>query len=325
MTPFGLTSDGRQVQSVTIGTGDLTVTLITWGAVVQDVRLAGVPYSLTQGSDQIADYEGTMRYHGSLIGPVVNRITDGFAMIGGVRHQFEQNLRGRHLIHGGTVGTHLKLWTLADHGPDHATLTIALPDGEGGFPGNRQVTARFEVTGPTLRLTVTGSTDAETIMNFANHSYWNLDGTPSWSGHRLRVAADRMLPSDADFKPTGEVFAVAGTPFDFQSGRVIAMGDPLLDNCYCLSDTRQPLREVLWLTGQSGVTMTIATTETGIHLYDGRDAIRPGHGPHEGLAFEPESWPDATTHAGFPSIELSPGQTYKQTSTWAFDRGTKEP
>lgn len=321
MTEFGTTADGRKVHAVTIGAGDLSVTLISWGAVLQDVRLGGVPYNLTQGSDKIADYEGAMRYHGSLIGPVVNRITGGFAVIDGVRHEFEKNLSGRHLIHNGTVGTHLKHWDLQDHGAAHATFGIRLPDGEGGFPGNRDVLARFEVMAPaTLRLTVTGSTDALTIMNFANHSYWNLDGTPVWDGHQIRVAADRILPADADFKPTGEIRPVAGTEFDFRQGRTIAVGDPALDNCFCLSDTRQPLRDVLWLTGQSGVTMTIATTETGIHLYDGRDAIRPGHGPHEGLAFEPESWPDATTHGDFPSIALAPGQVYEQISEWTFGK-----
>ena len=321
MTPFGTTADGREVHSVTLRAGDLRVTLITWGAVLQDVRLADVPYSLTQGSDNIADYEGAMRYHGSLIGPVVNRITDGYAMIGGQRCEFEKNLKDQHLIHCGAVGTHLKVWEVQDHGPTHVTFSVQLPDGEGGFPGNRQVTARFDIAAPaTLRLTMTGTTDADTIMNFANHSYWNLDGSEIWDGHHIRVAADRMLPADADYIPTGQIMPVAGTAFDLRQGRAIAVGDPLLDNCFCVSDTRQPLRDVLWLTGKSGVRMTIATTEAGIHLYDGRDAIRPGHGPHEGLAFEPESWPDATTHAGFPSIAVVPGQTYSQVSEWRFER-----
>lgn len=319
MQEFGIAADGRKVGAVTLTAGDLSVTLLTWGAVLQDVRLAGVPFSLTQGSDQIADYEGAMRYHGSLIGPVVNRITGGFADIGGQRYEFEKNLNGRHLIHNGAAGTHLKHWDLRDHSATHATFAIHLPDGEGGFPGNRDVQARFEVTAPaTLRLIVTGTTDALTILNFANHSYWNLDGTEQWDGHRLRVDADRMLPSDTDFIPTGDIRPVAGTEFDFRQGRVINVGDPLLDNCFCVSDSRQSLRDVLWLTGKSGVQMTIATTEPGIHLYDGRHAIRPGHGPHEGLAFEPESWPDATTHAGFPSIELAPGQVYEQISAWKF-------
>jgi len=78
------------------------------------------------------------------------------------------------------------------------------------------------------------------------------------------------------------------------------------------------LRDVLWLTGQSGVTMTSATTAPGIQVYDGRHAIRPGHGAWESLAFEPESWPDSLAHPAFPSILLEPGETYRQHSEWRF-------
>jgi aldose 1-epimerase len=77
---------------------------------------------------------------------------------------------------------------------------------------------------------------------------------------------------------------------------------------------------VLWLTGTSGLTMTIATTEPGIQVYDGRAAMRPGHGPYEGLAIEAQNWPDAPNHPGFPSIELKPGETYRQVTEWRFTK-----
>ena len=43
---FGTTSDGREVQKITLACGNLTVCLLTWGAVLQSVRLAGVVYAL---------------------------------------------------------------------------------------------------------------------------------------------------------------------------------------------------------------------------------------------------------------------------------------
>ena len=55
---FGTTAAGRDVQKITLRAGDLTASVLTWGAVLQSVRLAGVAYDLTQGSDQLADYEG---------------------------------------------------------------------------------------------------------------------------------------------------------------------------------------------------------------------------------------------------------------------------
>ena len=75
MELFGTTSKGEDVHQITLAAGDLTVKLLTWGAVVQDVRLARVSYGLTLGSDTLSDYETTMRHHGSLIGPVANRIS----------------------------------------------------------------------------------------------------------------------------------------------------------------------------------------------------------------------------------------------------------
>ncbi len=316
---FGTLADGRAVQAITLRTDDLTATILTWGAVLQDVRLAGVSHGLTLGSDALADYLGQMRHHGSLIGPVVNRLTGAKAPIAGKVHVFEANQDGLHCLHAGASGTHLKLWDLGTADDAHVTLSLTLPDGDGGFPGNRTVTARFTVAPPaTLRMDVTVTTDAPTLINFANHSYWNLDGGPDWSGHRVQVAADHYLPTTPDFTPTGAIVPVDGLPVDFRTSRAIAPGQPDLDNCFCLSTTPQPLRDVLWLTGRSGVTLTLATTETSVQLYDGRNAIRPGHAAYEGIAIEAQGWPDAPNHPRFPGIELGAADTYRQTTEWRF-------
>ena len=319
MTPFGITATGETVHRLTLTAGDLTVALLTWGAVLQSVRLDGIGHDLTLGSENLADYEGAMRHHGSLIGPVVNRFTGATAPIAGEVHRFEANQDNRITLHSGSAGTHLKVWRVEDHGPAHATLALDLPHGEGGFPGNRRVNARFEVTIPaTLTMTVRATTDRPTLLNFANHAYWNLDGSAFWSGHRLWIAADRYLPTTPDFTPTGEIVKVAGTAMDFRQEREIAVGAPLFDNCFCLGDRRGPLRDALRLTGQNGLTMTVATTEPGIQVYDGRDARRPGKGAHEGLAIEAQGWPDAPNHEGFPSIEVPTGAPYEQTTRWTF-------
>lgn len=322
VSQFGMTADGRRVDRVVITAGDLTVSLLTWGAIVQGVWLKGTDRSLTLGSETFADYLGQMRHHGVLIAPVVNRFTGATARIGGVEHHFAANQDGKHTLHSGPTSAHLQLWQLKEVAADRAVLEIDLPDGLGGFPGNRHVRAEFSVAAPaSLRMKVTADTDKLTLFNAANHSYWNLDGTSTWAGHSLQIAADQMLPTTADFNPTGEVRPVTGTEFDFRQMRQIAPGAPLLDNSFCLGTTRVPLRDVLWLKGQTGTAMTVATTEPGIQLYDGRNAIRPGHGAHEGVAIEAQNWPDAPNHAGFPSIELKPGEVYQQITEWRFQTG----
>ena len=93
-----------------------------------------------------------------------------------------------------------------------------------------------------------------------------------------------------------------------------------MDENVCLSDGPAPLRDVLWLTGQSGVAMTLATDQPGLQLFDGRWVVRPGRGTYEGLAFEAQFWPDAPTHAAFPLIRVTEEQPYRQFTTYTFAR-----
>ncbi len=316
---FGTTAQGQEVRRITLRAGDLTASVLTWGAVLQSVRLNGVAHDLTLGSDDLADYEGDMRHHGSIIAPVVNRLSAAQATIAGRQHRFEANQDGRICLHSGAAGTHLKVWDLVSATLSEAVLALDLPDGEGGFPGNRRIEARFTLVAPAhLRLSITTTTDAPTILNAANHSYWNLDGSATWSGHILQVAADHYLPADADFVATGEIRAVSGS-HDLRQPRAVSPHTPDLDTCFCLGRDRVALRDVLRLQGVSGLAMVVATTEPGVQLYDGRNAIRPGHEAYEGLAIEAQAWPDAPNKPHFPPIDLTPGAVLTQITEWRFE------
>ncbi|WP_431298296.1 aldose epimerase family protein [Tabrizicola sp. BL-A-41-H6] len=311
---IGTTSAGLPIDRIILAAGDLKASILTLGAALQGVWLAGVAHSLTIGSEDAALYETTMRHHGTLIGPVANRITGSAASIGGVLHQFVPEAGSAMILHSGPAGTQRKVWAVIDRSDAHVTLGLTLPDGEGGFPGNRLVRATYSVVAPaTLRLEIAVTTDRATLVNFANHSYWNLDGSASWAGHRLRIAAEHYLPTTEAVTPTGEIAAVAGTAFDFREERVAEPGAPPLDTNFCLANARRALTEALVLTGKSGVRMTVATTEPGVQLYDGRSAYR-------GLAIEPQLWPDAPGRAGFPPIDLAPGEVYAPVTEWRFDR-----
>ncbi len=311
MTPFGTLQTGQQVHAVTLSGHGLTATILNYGAILQDVRLDGIEHSLTLGSDTLADYETTMALHGAIAGPVANRITGARAIIDGIEHMFSPNLDRRHTLHGGRRATHNRLWDIADHGSTHATLTTTLMDGESGFPANRHMTAHFEITpGPALTLTITTTTDGPTLVNATNHSYWCLDGSGQMSDHTLHITASRYLPTDANSFPTGDIADAADTPFDFTTPKPLTLGDTPFDNTYCLSDTRGPLTDCLTLACRN-VTMTVATTETGIHIYD--------NAPHyAGLAIEAQGWPDAPHNPNFPSILATPNAPTVQKTQWKF-------
>ncbi len=324
---FGMTADGSEVQRIRLNAGELTVVVLTWGAVLHDVRLAGAPYSLTLGTDVMAGYEARMVHFGSVVGPVANRIGGASAVIGGKRCDFEVNEAVGKTLHGGNNGTQRRVWAIAAASRSSVTLALDLADGDGGFPGNRHLTARFDLAAPgSLTMTLEARTDAETIVNLANHSYWNLDGSATYAGHRFRVAADSYTPCDAQNLPTGEIAPVTGT-FDLRKGRVLD-GAEVYDTNFCLAPAPRPLSFAAELTGKSGVRMVLETTEPGLQVYDGRGidtAPYPGHAgvpyaPHAGLALEAQRWPDATNHAHFPSILLSPGGHYQQVTRFTFDR-----
>jgi len=302
---FGIASTGDAVEAVTLTAGELSVTILTWGAIVQDVI----------GSNDIADYEGDMMHHGSLIGPIVNRISTGRVRIDGMMYELERNQDGRIHLHSGKQATHRRLWTLEEVTGSKAVLSCSMRDGECGLPGNRTITARYEVLVPaTLQLTINGTTDAKTMMNFANHSYWNLDGSDSYDGHRLQVHADRYLPGTVDSYPTGEIADVTGTEMDFRMARKISANVPPLDNNFCLSDRVRPVTDALTLTGAKGVSLKVATDQTGIQVFDNRP-------DYAGLAIEAQSWPDAPNNRDFPSILVTPETPYHQSTRYTFRNG----
>lgn len=320
ITSFGTTAGGEAVQAIRISAGALTAKLLTLGATLHSLHLEGISQSLTLGSDQVADYAGKMRYFGALVGPVANRIGQASAPLNGQNLQFAANENGN-LLHGGAIGLHHKIWTIAETTADCVSLTLTLPDGEFGWPGTRHIRATFSILPPaTLRLALTATTDAPGLMNIANHSYWNLDGSDHWQGHHLQIAADHTLPVDAALIPTGAIAPVTGTPFDFRNGRTLMPGQPPLDTNFCLSATKTKLRGVASLTGASGVCMTLATTEPGLQIYDAARTARPGRFPYEGIAIEAQGWPDAPNHANFPSVQITPDQPYAQTTEWRFTK-----
>jgi len=311
----------------TIAGHGLTATFTEWGAALVDLRLDGVDHPLVLGLDDLADYAaGHSNYMGATAGRFANRIGDARFTLDGVEHRLNPNFREAHTLHGGAAGIGKRVWNVVAQTDDAITFGIHLNDGEMGFPGAMDITAMFTCRpGACLRVDYTATCDAPTPCNLAHHSYWNLSGSDDIADHYLTVRADRYLPVDDDLIPTG-IADVAGTDFDFRAGRNLP-GDDLLDHNLCLSDKQVALRDVAVLHAP-GLSMTIATTEPGLQVYDGallRTPV-PGIGgrtyrAHAGVALEPQNWPDAVNHDDFPDCILRPGETYSQTSTFTFAKG----
>lgn len=290
-----------------IGTGALQAEFLAYGATLHQVRLAG--RELVAGLSDLAAYRAGRGYHGAVVGPVANRISGAQAMIGDQLWRFDPN-EGTTLLHGGAIGLHGRDWAVADQGPEHVSFALDLGHCEGGFPGERRIEARYRVDELTLRLDLVATTDRPTLMNLASHVYWNLTGRANLDGHRLRVAADRFVPVDARLCPTGAPVAVTDK-MDLRAGRALD-GGPRYDHNFCLSDAREALRPVAWLSAPDAPAMELATTEPGLQVYDGGPSMF-------GLALEPQCWPDAPNQPGYFPVLLSPEDgPLVQSTEWRF-------
>ena len=330
---FGTTAAGDEIRRFTIRGGGLTANIIEWGAIVQDLRLAGHDAPLVLGYDTFAPYERNPGHFGEVVGRYANRIRDGRVIIGGKRYQLDRNFIGKHTLHGGTDTFGRRPWTVALHGRDFVTLELHDPDGSMGFPGALDVklTYRLKIPG-TLAMEITATCDEPTLCNLAQHSYFNLDdgGAGSALDHRLTINAGAYTPVDDELIPTGVVQPVDGTPFDFRMARPLRMEEGGrqvgYDHNFCLASCRGPLRQAAWVQGaRSGVEMEIWSTEPGVQLYAGENIAPagPGHGglayePHSGFALETQVWPDSPNRPYFPQATLLPGEAYHHVTEYRF-------
>jgi aldose 1-epimerase len=324
---FGHLPDGQIVERVHLHSEELRANVLTYGAIVQDLRLNGVSFPLVLGADSLAPYLEPMQYFGAMVGRYANRIAHGRFSLHGQTFSLSQNFRQRHCLHGGVKGSGDRLWTLAEQTADSVTLVLTLLDGEMGFPGTMDVILQISLTNTAIQFEISARCDQATVCNFAHHGYFILDDSGSLARHRLRIAAEHYLPVDNDLIPTGETASVAMTPFDFRRSR--SLRNVSLDHNYCLSDRRMPLRPVAWLVSiATGVCMRIETTEPGLQVYTAGHLPRQGieglegrrYACHAGIALEAQVWPDAPNRPYFPTALLLPGAQYHQCTRYVFDR-----
>lgn len=322
---FGRAPDGTDVRRFRISGGPVTATVMTWGASLVDFRMDGVENALVLGASDFAAYLGPMRYFGAIVGPVANRIAGGRMIVDGQTCLLDKNEAGRTTLHGGRHGFSERNWTILDVGMADVTLGLRHAHGVGGFPGNIDLRVRYSLESDgALTIEIEGEADRPTVLAPAFHGYWTLDGRTDLSAHTLTVDANEYTPVDEAQIPMGGPVPVEGTSFDYRFARV---PDPALDHNFCLSRSRDGMRDACAIEG-GGLRLSVETTEVGLQVYSGGGLDTAPfvglhgapYGSNAGLAIEPQYWPDSPNRPDFPSPALMPGQRYRQVSRFTLCR-----
>lgn len=269
---------------------------------------------------------------GKIPGRFANRIDGGRFTLDGKEYQLVKN-HPDYQLHGGPDGFSNRLWKASQISDTEVVLTLDSPDGDQGYPGNMHVEATYTWgEDNSLTLSIKATTDAPTILNLTNHTYWNLDGEDSGSilDHVLKLNASRWLATSEALIPTGELAPVEGTPMDFRTakpiGRDVKADFPALkygkgyDNCWVLDGAPGLKLAAELSSAASGRRLEIWTDQPAAQVYtgnwlDGSPISKSGrpYRDYNGVAIECQGFPDAPNHPDFPSCVLRPGETYSRT------------
>jgi aldose 1-epimerase len=342
---YGTLPDGTAVRKYTLAAAHISVGIITNGGIIERIDVpdaTGERANVVLGYADLGGYARNKPYLGALIGRYANRIARGRFTLDGTSFAVPVN-DGVNSLHGGTHGFDKAVWTVEAASATELALRYVSLDGEQGYPGTLDARVTYALDGDDgLRIEYTASTDAPTVVNLTNHTYFNLAGEASGDilGHILQLNAGRYTPVDACFIPTGELALVDGTPFDFRRPRAIGErireGHPQTvigrgyDHNWVLD---RPAGDPLSLAATavdpvSGRRLDIFTTEPGVQFYSGNylDATEVGssgkiYRQSAGFALETQHFPDAPNVASFPTTVLRPGHIFCSTTVFRFHAG----
>lgn len=325
----------------------MRVRISNYGGIIQSIRVPdrrGRMDNVALGFDSVDEYVAGSPYFGCITGRYANRIAEGRFTLDGVEHQLATNNGPNHL-HGGDVGFDKRVWEATEVRRANRVglrLTYTSPAGEESYPGTLATTVTYTLTNKNeIRMQYHATTDAPTIVNLTNHSYFNLagEGSGTIGGHRLKLNASRYTPVDETLIPTGRIARVAGTPFDFR--KATAIGERIhdsheqivigqgYDHNFVLNrrgpDDQRMIRAARVTEPRRGRVLEIFTTEPGIQFYSGNflDGTLVGtsgkvYRQTDGFALETQHFPDSPNQPDFPSTVLRPGEEYETTTVYEF-------
>ncbi len=336
---FGQTKESETVYRYTLkNSKGMCVRFLNYGCIIQSILVPdkdGRPVDVVLGYDDLNGYEAGSCFFGTFVGRYANRIKGACFTLNGRTYHLEKNDGDNHLH-----GAYCRQVFEGHIAGNSLIFTRTSPDGEEGYPGTVSIEVRYTLTEENaLEIEYSAATDADTVMNFTNHSYFNLNGDgKDILGHTLQITSERYTEADAQTLPTGRILPVEGTPMDFCAGKQIGKDllsdwEPLkmaqgYDHNYILNGDAGTLRKFAQSTGdKSGITLEAFTTQVAVQLYTGNyvdgDTAPFGKGGiryprYAGFCLETQHYPCSPNFPEFPSTVVHPGEEYREKTIYRF-------
>lgn len=300
-----------------------------WNGRMEDVVL---------GYDNVMDYHTKGQNFGATVGRYIGRIIGPKMTIDKHTYYLQDNGKGV-ISHGGKPGFADRVWDVVSFNKQKLVLRYISPDGENGFPGELTTTLTYVLRDDgALGVEFQATTTKPTVVNLANHSFFNISGCPQRSvlAQNLWIDSKEIAAYDSHKNVTGKMMNVTHTPFDFRKPRQIgeridADNEQLkitggYDHAFALrhaGDITHPA--AILYDAQSGRVLTVYTTEPAIQIYTG-NGLKGNQIGKKGIAYnrrcaiclETLHFADSPNKPQFPSTLLRPGETYHSTTVFVF-------
>ena len=333
--PFGVLPDGRQAHLYTITGGGLEAAITDFGATLVNLMVPdkeGKIADVVLGFDEAASYGGSGTYMGATVGRNANRTGGAAFTLNGKAYHLTKNDNGNN-CHSGPDSYSFRIWNVLEHTESSLSLTLESPNGDQGFPGNAKIRVTYTLEYPaTLKITYDGISDADTVFNMTNHSYFNLAGHDKCEKameQTLMMPARVFTVANAQSIPPGELRSVEGRRMDFRTpkpiGRYInADYDALkLQNGYDHNFEVFCNPCAILTDPESGRTISVHTDCPGVQLYAGNFVNETGkggtvYGRRSGICLETQYYPDATNHPEWVQPFVKAGEPYHSETKFIF-------
>ena len=314
----------------------LSAHILNYGGIIKKLIYNNIDVVL--GRDTFEEYLDNDGYFGAVIGRNSNRLEKSEFELNGKVYKLYSN-EGHNNLHGGKNGFDKKVWDaeIIDGEEPSLNLSTVSPNGEEGFPGEVKVKVTYTLTADnSLKIHYEGESNADTILNMTNHSYFNLNGHSSGSidGHTLWIDSDFYTPNTKECLPDGEIKSVNNSPFDFRTESVLKPRLESTDEQIVLFKgfdhnfiiNGYGFRKAASLKGdKTAIIMEVYTDLPGMQVYTVnstneerlcKDAVK--YCAHGAICLETQFFPNNLKYSHFPSAILRKNCKYNKTTEYKF-------